>query len=132
MKRKQFSEEQIVGILKMAESGAVVTELCRKHEMSSDLLRVEGEVRQAGGVRREASAVEHLQATLWMTERRACMVFGADRTSIRYRSCQRDDGDLRAQLCELAQQRWWFGYRRLQILLRRHGITINRKKTQRL
>jgi putative transposase len=35
MRRKQFSEEQIIGILKEAEAGAVVTELCRKHGMSS-------------------------------------------------------------------------------------------------
>jgi len=35
MKRKQFSEEQIIGILKEAEAGVVVTELCRKHGMSS-------------------------------------------------------------------------------------------------
>jgi putative transposase len=35
MKRKQFSEEQIIGILKEAEAGALVTELCRKHGMSS-------------------------------------------------------------------------------------------------
>jgi putative transposase len=35
MKRKQFSEEQIIGILKEAEAGAVVTELCRKHRLSS-------------------------------------------------------------------------------------------------
>ncbi len=35
MKRKQFSEEQIIGILKEAEAGAAVTELCRKHGMSS-------------------------------------------------------------------------------------------------
>ena len=30
MKRKQFTEEQIIGILKEAEAGAVVTELCRR------------------------------------------------------------------------------------------------------
>ena len=35
MKRKQFSEEQIIGILKEAEAGAVVTELCRRHGLSS-------------------------------------------------------------------------------------------------
>lgn len=77
-------------------------------------------------------AVAHLQATLGMSERRACTVVGADRTSMRYRSCRADDGDLRSRLCELAQQRRRFGYRRLHILLRRDGITINRKKTQRL
>ncbi len=60
------------------------------------------------------------------------MVIGADRTSMRYRSCRGDDGDLRSRLRELAQQRRRFGYQRLHILLRRDGIMINRKKTQRL
>lgn len=77
-------------------------------------------------------AVAHLQTALGMSERRACAVVGADRTSMRYRSCRADDGDLRSRLRELAQQRRRFGYRRLHILLRRDGITINRKKTQRL
>ena len=35
MKRKRFSEEQIIGILKEAEAGAIVTELCGKHGLSS-------------------------------------------------------------------------------------------------
>ena len=35
MKRKQFLEEQIIGIVKEAEAGAVVTDLCRRHGMSS-------------------------------------------------------------------------------------------------
>jgi putative transposase len=39
---------------------------------------------------------------------------------------------LREKLREQAHQRRRFGYRRLHILLRRKGITINRKKTQRL
>jgi transposase InsO family protein len=47
-------------------------------------------------------AVAHLQASLGMSERRACRVVGADR------------------------------YRRLHILLRRDGVLVNRKKTQRL
>ncbi len=84
----------------------------------------------APAARREA--VTHLQATLGMSERRACAVIGADRKSVRYRCCRADDGDLRTRLRELAQQRRRFGYRRLHILLRRDGITINRKKTQRL
>ena len=39
---------------------------------------------------------------------------------------------LREKLRELANQRRWFGCRRLHFLLRREGIMINRKKTQRL
>ena len=34
MKRKRFTEEQIVGILKEHEAGVAVTELCRKHGVS--------------------------------------------------------------------------------------------------
>src|SRR6516164_8514772 len=34
MKRGRFSEEQIIAILKEAEGGAKVTELCRRHGIS--------------------------------------------------------------------------------------------------
>ena len=34
MKRKRFSEEQIVGILKEHEAGVSVSDLCRKHGVS--------------------------------------------------------------------------------------------------
>ncbi len=34
MKRGQFSEEQIIGVLKEAEAGAKVSELCRRHGIS--------------------------------------------------------------------------------------------------
>jgi len=34
MKRKRFSEEQIIRILKEAEAGAAIKDLCRKYGMS--------------------------------------------------------------------------------------------------
>ena len=77
-------------------------------------------------------AVAHLQALLDVSERRACRVIAADRTVIRYQSRRDDDSALREKLRDLAHQRRRFGYRRLHILLRREGLTINRKKTQRL
>ena len=172
MKRKQFSEEQIIGILKEAEAGAVVTDLCRRHGMSSatyyawkakfgglevsDAKRLRALEEENTRLKRlladtmldnaglkdllskkvtpaeKREAVAHLQTALGMSARRTCAVVGADRKSMRYRSCRADDGDLRSRLRELAQQRRRFGYRRLHILLRRDGITINRKKTQRL
>ena len=80
----------------------------------------------------QREAVARLRDVLGMSERRACRVIGADRKSMRYRSQRDDDGELRSRLRELAQQRRRFGYRRLHILLRREGMVINRKKTQRL
>jgi putative transposase len=84
----------------------------------------------SAAARREA--VAHLQTQFGMSERRACAVVGADRKSVRYRARRADDGEIRGRLRELAAERRRFGYRRLHVLLRRDGITINRKKTQRL
>jgi putative transposase len=80
--------------------------------------------------RREA--VAHLEATHGMSERRACRVAGVDRASVRYRATRPDDGELRARLKALAHERRRFGYRRLHILLRREGWTVNRKRVQRI
>lgn len=67
-----------------------------------------------------------------MSERRACQVIGADRKTIRYKSRRQPDAELRRRLRELAAEQRRFGYRRLHVLLRRDGLVINRKKTQRL
>ena len=77
-------------------------------------------------------AVAHLRASLGVSERRACGIIGADRTSVRYRSRRGDDAALRGRLRELAHQRRRFGYRRLHVLLLREGTRVDRKKTQRL
>lgn len=77
-------------------------------------------------------AVSHLRVLFNVSERRACQVLDADRTSVRYQSRRDDDADLRERLRTLASQRRRFGYRRLHILLRRDGVMINRKKAQRL
>ena len=121
MKRRHFSEERIIGLLKAAEAGAVGTELCRRHGATyyawkakhgglevSDAKRLRSLAEEnarfkrlladtmldyaglkdllskkmvAPGAKREA--VAHLQATLGISERRACVVVRADRTSMR-------------------------------------------------
>jgi len=80
--------------------------------------------------RREAA--EHLQTAFEMSERRACRVLGADRTSVRYLATRPDDSDLRERLKALAQERRRFGYRRLHVMLRREGHAVNRKGVQRI
>lgn len=80
----------------------------------------------------ERQAVAHLCQSFEVSQRRACQVIGADRTSMRYRSVRPDDAALRARLRELAAVRRRFGYRRLWLLLRREGVRVNRKKLRRL
>ena len=47
--KKRFSEEQIIGVLKEAEAGVPVKELCRKHNISdATFLHLAKEVRWAG------------------------------------------------------------------------------------
>ncbi|MGY4395343.1 hypothetical protein ACVWZA_000504 [Sphingomonas sp. UYAg733] len=55
-------------------------------------------------------AIAHPRAVFGMSERRACGVIEADRTSVRYRSRRDDDGPVREKLRELAHQRRRFGY----------------------
>ena len=66
-------------------------------------------------------AVANLRTAFQMSERRACSLIVADRSSIRYRSCRPPDLELRGQLCDLANARRRFGYRRLFVLLRQQG-----------
>jgi putative transposase len=72
-------------------------------------------------VKREA--VAHLQAAMGLSERRACTIVFADRTTIRYRSRRPPELELREKLRVLAYRRRRFGYRRLFVLLRQEGET---------
>lgn len=81
-------------------------------------------------VRREA--VVFLRAGHAVSQRRACLVVGADRTSVRYRHLRGDGADVRARLRALSGERRRFGYRRLHVLLDREGIRMNHKKLRRL
>jgi putative transposase len=63
--------------------------------------------------RREAVAI--LVERHEMSERWACAVIGADRTSIRYRRRRPEDHDLRERLRALACERRLLGYRRLHV-----------------
>ena len=56
MKRKRFTEEQIIGVLREQEAGVPTADLCRKHGVSSaTFYKWKSQVRRSGGVRREAA-----------------------------------------------------------------------------
>jgi putative transposase len=78
------------------------------------------------------AAVAHLRAGHGVSERRACQVLGADRSTVRYRSVRPPDTEIRTRLRDLAVERRRFGYRRLGNLLEREGMALNHKKLLRL
>jgi putative transposase len=66
-------------------------------------------------------AVAHLKTLSGLSERRACQIAGADRKMVRYQTQRAPDTALRRRLRDLANERCWFGYLRLFVLLRREG-----------
>lgn len=67
-----------------------------------------------------------------MSERRACKATGFCRMTMRYQAKRGDDGALRERMKAIAHERRRFGYRRLHVLLKREGFTVNHKRLFRL
>ena len=67
-----------------------------------------------------------------LSQRRACGLIMLGRSTCRYRRRAADDQRLRTRLRELAEERMRFGYRRLTVMLRREGWTVNHKRIFRL
>jgi putative transposase len=78
------------------------------------------------------SAVVAAREAHGISERRACVILGADRSMARYRLRRADDAATRSRLRALAAERRRFGYRRLGLLLAREGVVLNHKKLRRL
>jgi putative transposase len=67
-----------------------------------------------------------------ISERHACGLVGCALSSQRYQSCREPQAELRDRLHALAIERVRWGYRRLHLLLRREGHTVNVKRVYRL
>jgi putative transposase len=80
----------------------------------------------------QRAAVAFVQERFGFSQRRACRLTAAGRSTVRYQSQRREDDAVRGRLRELAAERPRFGYRRLQVLLRREGIVVNHKRIERL
>ena len=80
----------------------------------------------------EREAVALLKADHEMSERRACKLLQCCRMTVRYASVRPDDAALRERMKAIAIERRRFGYRRIHVLLRREGVTVNHKRLFRL
>ena len=78
-------------------------------------------------------AALHLQTTFKVSERRACRVISLPRATKRYEPKPDPVNDLvSARLQEIAEKRPRFGAPRLHVMLRREGLKINHKRTERI
>ena len=67
-----------------------------------------------------------------ISERRACELVAANRSSVQYQSHRGAEDALVERIARLAQRHPRYGYRRIWALLRREGWTVNHKRVQRL
>ncbi len=67
-----------------------------------------------------------------MSIRRTCRVLEVDTLSYHYKSRRPEQAVLKGRIKEIRQTRVRYGYRRVQVLLRREGWRINHKKTYRI
>lgn len=75
---------------------------------------------------------QYLQTSHRVSERRACQVLRASRSSCRYVGVGDEQAALRMRLRDLAAARVSYGYQRLYLLLRREGWMVNHKRVYRL
>ncbi|CDX24925.1 hypothetical protein MPL3356_490014 [Mesorhizobium plurifarium] len=104
------------------ENGKAEAPAGRRHARRLDLARDARKKLLTPGSRR--NAVSWAMEEKGYSQRRACGLVGIDPRVYRYRSTRPDDAELRGRLKELASQPRRFGYRRLQILLRREGLEV--------
>lgn len=76
--------------------------------------------------------VDEIRTDWRVSIRRACSLIRFDPRTYRYKFRRRDQAAMEQRIEDICQTRVRFGYRRLQVLLRREGWEINAKKTYRI
>ncbi|WP_408639654.1 IS3 family transposase [Roseomonas populi] len=173
MKKKRFSVEQIVSVLKQAELGLPVADLVRQVGISEQTfyrwkkqyagLQSE-QVREFKQVTEENARLKRLVAELSLdkavlqdvlskkfprpavmkevvayvtashgfSERRACALTRQHRSTQRKPSTRDPRLEIRQRMHEIARTRIRYGYRRLQVMLRRDGWAVGKNLVWRL
>jgi putative transposase len=117
---KQLEEEN--GKLKK-----LVAELSLDREMLQDVIR-----RKLWGLFRKRKLVDAGCGEWDVFIRRACRVLQVDTSTYHYKSRRPGQAGLEHRIKEICQTRVRYGYRRVDVLLRREGWPINQKKTRRI
>ncbi len=75
--------------------------------------------------------VSDIKERFGRSENKTCMLLGISRSCYRYRAVK-EDTDLKERLTQLARQKPRYGCRRLHVLLRKEGVVVNHKRTERM
>lgn len=76
--------------------------------------------------------IADIRSHFGLAEKKACMLLMISRSSYRYVPQDNDDEVVLKRMKTLARQKPRYGVRRLHILLRKEGLVINHKRTERL
>ena len=77
-------------------------------------------------------AVYYLKEHLKISERKACELVEASRSTVRYRSLAKENKGLRERMIQVSLKYKSFGYRRIAEVLKREGWLVNHKRVYRL
>ncbi len=77
-------------------------------------------------------AIRHLIKYFWASQRQSCKMVKLNRSSYRYKQKPCNDEKIREMIKEFADKYNRFGSPRIHALLRRNGVIINHKKTERI
>ncbi len=80
---------------------------------------------------RKRQLVDHARSTWRVSIRRACRALPVDRSTYHYRSRRAGQAELSERIKEIAASRVRYGYRRIHVLLRREGWSVNVKRVYR-
>jgi putative transposase len=78
------------------------------------------------------SLLVHCQQVWAVSKTRACRVIKLDRKVYAYQAKRKNQAPLVARIKEIANIRIRYGYKRIYVLLRREGWTVNHKRVHRL
>jgi len=81
---------------------------------------------------RKRKLVDEVRSEWQVSIRKACEALEVDRSTYHYKSRRSGQATLEHRIKEICHVRVRYGYRRVHILLRREGWTINHKKTRRI
>lgn len=81
---------------------------------------------------RKRQLVDHARTTWRVSIRRACRALPVERSTYHYRSRRAGQAQLADRIKEMAATRVRYGYRRIHVLLRREGWSVNAKRVYRI